>query len=207
MIRNLTFSILLLFFFRSENLFSQSDSIHREFITVHFLYGSKPARGHKKTEEKWFGGIHGGHVYFQIDTTMFSFMLKPGWHIFPHRHDIEGGYVVSSAKEWALDTANDKYTSIRIPLTDSQYVILKNLETRYLSKSPYDYAFFGMRCASAAADVLSQLGILEKHSIFGYIVNNFYPKRLRKKLFRYAKQHHLQVIRKEGRKTRKWERD
>jgi hypothetical protein len=186
---------------------AQTDSVQPKYITVHFLYGSKPARGYKATEHKAFGGIHGGHVSIQIDTTIFSFRPKYGWHIFARHHKIEGGFILENAASWANDTTGDKYTSIQIPLSDSQYVVLQNFEKKVLAESPYDYAFFGMRCASGAADVLSQLGIFKKRSNFGYIRKNFYPKRLRRKLLRYAKAHELAVTRKQGRRSRKWERE
>ena len=34
----------------------------QELIKIHFLYGSKPAKGYKDSESKAFVGIKGGHV-------------------------------------------------------------------------------------------------------------------------------------------------
>lgn len=195
------------FLLGTTSVFCQTDSSRQKIITVHFLYGSKPGHHCKQIERKCFGGIHGGHVSLQIDSMIFSFTPKEGWHIIPRHHKIEGGYVLEKESDWAKDTVGNKYTSIRIPISDSQYVALKNIETKFLTNSPYDYAFFGMRCASAAADVLSQIGILKKRSHFGYILKDFYPKRYRRKLLRYAKCHNCEIIRKAGRKTRKWERE
>lgn len=199
--------LFCIFNFTAGSLFAQADSSQQKYITVHFLYGSKPARGYKAAEHKYFGGIHGGHVYMQIDSTMFSFTPKYGWHVFAKHHKIKGGYILENAVSWAKDTSDDKYTSIRIPLSDSQYKSLTTIEKCYLDTSPYDYAFFGMRCASACADVLSQLGIIKQRSNFGLIRKNFYPQRLRRKLLRYAKRNDLEVIRREGRQSRKWERE
>jgi hypothetical protein len=198
---------LFVFLFGSNFSFAQKDSSSQKTITVHFLYGSKPAHGFKNTEKKMFGGIHGGHVSMEIDSVVFSFTPKYGWHIFSRHHHIEGGYILESLESFRKDSVGDKYTSIRIPLTDSQYAHLAAIEKKFLAESPYDYAFFGMRCASAAADVLSQLGILKQRSNFGDICKNFYPKRLRRKLLRYAKVHKLEVVKHPGRKSRKWEKD
>lgn len=205
--RSRTFGLIFFTALLAANfLRAQADSVQK-YISVHFLYGSKPAHGYKTTEQKAFGGIHGGHVYMQIDSTMFSFVPKYGWHIVARHNKVEGGYVVQDANGWANDTSGDKYTSIRIPLSDSQYKVLTTIEKCYLDTSPYDYAFLGMRCASACADVLSQLGIIKDRSNFGLIRKNFYPKRLRRKLLRYAKKNKLEVIRHGGRPSRKWERD
>ncbi|MEO5645465.1 MAG: hypothetical protein ABIQ40_01405 [Bacteroidia bacterium] len=205
--KSLRCSILLFaFLLIGSPLFCQTDSAYK-IITVHFLYGSKPASGNKATEPKLFGGIHGGHVSIQIDSTIYSFTPKTGWHIISRHHKIEGGFIEEAATTWAKDTSDKKYTSIRIPLTDSQYLSLTNLEQCYLDTCPYDYAFLGMRCASACADVLSHLGIVKQRSNFGLIRKNFYPKRLRRKLLRYAKKNELEVIRKEGKRSRKWESD
>ncbi|MDQ3111628.1 MAG: hypothetical protein M3R17_17200 [Bacteroidota bacterium] len=205
-----TFYFLPLFFafiFTGSFLFAQTDSSQQKYLTIHFLYGSKPAHGCKATEKKCFGGIHGGHVSMQIDSSIFSFTPKYGWHIISRHHKIEGGYITEDAATWANDTSGNKYISIRIPLADSQYSALVNLEKELLAQSPYDYAFLGMRCASACADVLSHLGIVKHRSNFGLIRKHFYPKRLRRKLLRYAKKNNLEVTRTKGRKTRKWERD
>ncbi len=204
------FLSLVLFFtflFAGKLLSAQTDSSQQKYITVHFLYGSKPARGYKATEQKLFGGIHGGHVSIQIDSAIFSFFPKYGWHIIARHRKIEGGYMEENATTWAKDSSDKKYTSIRILVSDSQYKALTSIEKCYLVTSPYDYAFFGMRCASACADVLSQLGIVKPRSHFGLIRKNFYPKRLRRKLLRYAEKNKFEVIRTEGKSSRKWERD
>jgi hypothetical protein len=203
----LVFILSFVFLLAGKECFCQSDAIQQKYITVHFLYGSKPASGFRSTEKKMFGGIHGGHVSLQIDSSIFSFTPKYGWHIFPRHRKIEGGFILETISSFIADSVGNKYTSIQIPVSDSQYAVLKNFETCSLAKSPYDYAFFGMRCAAGAADVLSQIGILKKRSHFGFIVKDFYPKRLRRKLFRYAEKNKLVVVRKQGRKSRKWERD
>jgi hypothetical protein len=38
----------------------------KDSVSLFFIYGSSPAKGFEKTERKWFGGIHGGHVAMEI---------------------------------------------------------------------------------------------------------------------------------------------
>jgi hypothetical protein len=46
-----------------------------------------------------------------------------------------------------------------IPVTAAQKKILDSLAGQYTREPPYDYAFLGMRCASATYDVLQAAGI------------------------------------------------
>jgi hypothetical protein len=178
-------------------------------VTVHFLYGSKPAKGFKKTEARYFGGIHGGHVFLEFDSVIFSFMLLKDdrVHIFPHKKNKLSGYVIENYSQFASDTSGFKVTSITFNLTDSEYVNLKKIKQDYLSSTPYDYAFFGMRCAAAAYDVLSHADIVKKRSEFFNVFVNFYPKLMRKRMLKYARKNKLNVIMKKGRVGRKWEKD
>ena len=64
-----------------------------------------------------------------------------------------------------------------------------------------------MRCALTAQDILGQIGVFKKKSRFFCIATTFYPKKLRKKLFRLSKKNNCTVIKTEGKKTRKWEKD
>jgi hypothetical protein len=177
-------------------------------IKVYFLHGSKPASGHKKTEPYLFGGKHGGHVSIGIDTAIVSFTNYDGFHIFPHREEIKGVFIYESLQGFLRDTANRKYTIFKVPLSDSQYVKLKKIVDSYsYGQAPYDYAFFGMRCASAAYDILSQINLFKRKSTFGNIVSNFYPKLFRKKMLQLAKKNRYPVKTQKGCKSRKWECD
>jgi len=178
-------------------------------ITIHFLYGSQPGPGQKGKEQPAFGGIHGGHVLLQLnDSEIFSFYPSgEGFHLFADNVHKHGEYILEPLNDWAGDTATKKYTSITFPITDSQYVQLMKIKQVYLAQRPYDYAFFGMRCAAAAYDVLSQLRICKPYSGFHNVMANFYPKPLRQRLLKYATQHHLKVTGHSGRSTRIWERD
>lgn len=66
----------------------------------------------------------------------------------------------------------------------------------------------GMRCASAAADVLAQVGVLDKmYAGKGAKMEVFCPEILRTELFSMAKQRNWTVERQEGTLRRVWEKD
>lgn len=201
MIRLIYFFLLLF----SCHYFLASDSL---FLKVHFVYGSKPKSGFKKIESKLFGGIHGGHVFVEVNNKIISFGTNNGqWHIFPHKSKSAGKYRVDKSLAWHGDTAKNKITTIFIPISEAQLKKFNEAEVHYFEKTPYDYAFFGMRCAAGAYDMLSNAEVCKHKSHFNIIRKNFYPKRLRVKLLRRAKKEQWQVLKQEGRATRKWERD
>jgi hypothetical protein len=172
------------------------------------VYGSKPKSAFKKIEAKQFGGIHGGHVYLELENKIISYGTNNGkWHIFPHKSKNAGKYRIDKDLKWHGDTGKLKITTIVIPITEEQVLKFKETEKKYFEQTPYDYAFIGMRCAAGAYDVLSKAEVCKCKSRFGVISKNFYPKRLRVKLLKRAQKENWQVLRQEGRSTRKWERD
>ena len=186
-------------------IYSQDDST--TVIRVNFLYGSKPKRKFKETEVKYFGGLHGGHVSVQAGDTDYGFgpTVMPV-HIFAKRRR------QSVFEARALDGqprygSGNKTVTLIIPLSQQQFRALDSIHKAYCSASPYDYGFFGMRCAAATQDVLSGAGIIERRNRFWTIVSTFYPKKLRKRLIKLAEARSYQVIRSEGKATRKWEKD
>ena len=184
---------------------SASDSL---FLKLHFVYGSKPKRAYKSTEKKIFGGIHGGHVYTEAGNEIFSFGLDNGqWHVIAKKKKIVGKYAIDKDLVWHGDTGKLKITTIKIPITQEQLDKFKATQKIYLQKAPYDYAFIGMRCAAGAYDMLSKTGISKPLSRSRMVTKYFYPKRLRKRMLKRAEKENWQVIRQQGRTTRKWERD
>ncbi|MBN2730088.1 MAG: hypothetical protein JXR53_12760 [Bacteroidales bacterium] len=202
-IRALMFSTFLLLSSLSI-LCQNSDSLT---IKLHFLYGSKPKLSTKDTEKKLFGGIHGGHVTIEIENVVFGFSPKGSYHIFSHNNNPHGGWQSEPLKYWVKDTVDEKYTSFIIPVTREKYDSVKSILTQYMQETPYDYAFFGYRCAAASWDVLSQAGILDEHSKTWEIYRCFIPKPERNKMFRRAEDINATIIRHDGRETRKWEKD
>ncbi len=197
----LTITFLLIF----SLTYSQADTSH--FIKVHFLYGSKPKRKHKDTEFKAFGGLHGGHSTIQVDDVDYGFEPTTNRvHIFA-RKKRKSDFVDKQLNGADRYSKESKTVTFIIPITHKQYQDINRIHKSYCDTTPYDYAFFGMRCASTTQDVLGQIGVVKKKRRFGNIVTTFYPKKLRKRLFRLAKKNNYQVIKNAGRQTRKWERD
>lgn len=199
------FRLVLFSFLFCSTFLHASDSL---YLKLHFVYGSKPLPAYRRTEVKQFGGIHGGHVYLEVNNKIISFGTNQGkWHIFPHKSKSAGKYRIDKDLAWHGDTAAKKMATIVIPVSQKQLDKLTEAEKKYFAETPYDYAFFGMRCAAGAYDMLSKAEVCKRKSRFAIISKNFYPKRLRVKLLRRAKKENWQVVKLEGRKTRKWERD
>jgi hypothetical protein len=182
------------------------------FLKVHFLYGSKPLKKYKDTERKWFGGVLGGHVGIEGDSgKILNFLRKGKVHWFAkkdNKHSVYREHAVSSF--YAIFRYNPdsvKKAIVYIPVTLQQKQRFDSIAIAYLKQTPYDYAFFGMRCGAAAYDILGQLAILPKYSHCKTYKKIFYPKKLRKRLLKKAKENHWKVERQEGSMKRKWERD
>ncbi|MDB5203028.1 MAG: hypothetical protein JWQ27_2437 [Ferruginibacter sp.] len=174
-------------------------------ITVHFLYGSVPAKGQLKTEKKVFGGKKGGHVTIEAGDSIFGFQPKGTCHMIGMKKNANGYFKAEQKTYWTKDTVSKKYTSVVIPVTAEQYAHVKNTFDQYLQKSPYDYAFLGMRCAAASYDVLEDIGVVKKRSRVGKWLSFFYPQLLRRKMIKLAEKNEYALVKHEGRKTRNWE--
>ena len=85
--------------------------------------------------------------------------------------------------------------------------MLNSISSRYIAQSPYDYAFIGMRCASASYEILMQAGLTPNHTRIRYCSKYFYPKRLRKYLLKKARLNHWMVTSHTGNERRKWDKD
>jgi len=184
----------------------------RDSIKVHFLYGSKPKKEYKKVERKWFGGVLGGHVGIENKPdTVFNFL--PAWdlHIFAQNDNIKGKFMsLSTEMFWGIFGSpidEVKTATLIIPVSKAQKIQLDSIFSAYIQKTPYDYAFFGMRCGSSTYEILAQIGILKSWSYRKIYRRIFYPRRLRKRLFKKAKENNWKIIRQEGTNRRKWERD
>ncbi|MEP6675106.1 MAG: hypothetical protein ABJA78_08120 [Ferruginibacter sp.] len=172
------------------------------FIRVNFLYGSKPAKGFKKTESKRFGGIKGGHVNIEMDGRCLDFGPGGNCHVFPNKKNPNGKFCIHDKLKW--DTLNDKSAYILVPVTKFQKDSLEKIFTSYSSQTPFDYAVFGNRCASASYRVLNYIGLVDKERS---VLSNFYPKLVRKKLYKWAKRNNYYVKKFGGRDSRIWESD
>ena len=181
-------------------------------VKVHFLYGSKPEKAYEIVEKKWFGGIYGGHVGISVDDSIISFVPLGKLHYFARRDSLHSRFISSSIKDFKgiFDGATDaavRHVCVEIPITDEQYQTLQLVTYRYLNQTPYDYAFIGMRCASATYDMLSQAGIMKPLKKSRMVTKIFYPKKLRKRIWGLAKEKNYRIAFEEGRDTRIWEKD
>ncbi|HMR91615.1 MAG TPA: hypothetical protein PKC69_04850 [Chitinophagaceae bacterium] len=185
-------------------LFTRSAAA-QDTIRLHFLYGSKPAKGFKDSEKKLFGGLKGGHVNIQVDNQVLDFMPGDPCAIVPNNAKPGGGFRLSKGVYW--DTANTKWSTVYIPVSGEQKEKLLSIFKEYAASTPYDYAVFGMRCAAASYDVLSEAGLFKRLRNPNNVMVHFYPKLLRKKIYRWAENRNYRVVHHEGRTSRKWETD
>ncbi|MBS1634529.1 MAG: hypothetical protein JST26_01315 [Bacteroidetes bacterium] len=160
----------------------------------------------KKSEPKYFGGLHGGHVTIEVDSIDYGFEPANGFHVIAHRKNFKSDFVARKAPVPRYGEGS-KMTTILIPLTAQQYALINEVHACYCANTPYDYAFFGMRCAASAEHILEIIGLSKPKGITSTILTTFYPKKLRKRLLKLASRNHYQVIRQEGRQTRVWEKD
>lgn len=189
------------------NIFSNSclaNDSTTYLIKINFLYGSRPAKGYKDSESKLFGGIKGGHVNIEAGDRVLDFLCGNN-PLFPNKKSPTGGFKINQSVNW--DTATNKWASVLVPVSSQQYNLLQHLFDSLSAKTPYDYAIFGMRCAAASYDVLSDIGLFKKIPNPKNISKHFYPKLLRKKVLKWAEENNYMVISKEGRTSRKWESD
>jgi len=200
--------LLACFCLAGTHVFAQDSS----FIKVQFIYGSKPLKQYQATEKKWFGGISGGHVGIETDSNrVLDFHHYKSFHVFGAYNNKHSRFLCRPADEfWSgfgCPGETVKKATIIIPVTKAQKLRFDSIKNSYLSNTPYDYAFIGMRCAAATYDILSQLGIVDRYSLKTTYMKIFYPKSLRLKLYAKAKENGWAVVKQEGSTKRKWEQD
>jgi hypothetical protein len=201
------FAIALFIF--SGTLNANSDSVE---IRVHFLHGSKPKREFKKTEDRWFGGLLGGHAGLEYEANkILNFLPRARFHVCSKKQIINSRFAIHDTISFygilGGEPASNKKTIITLKISAQQKAKLDSVAKAYLERSPYDYAFFGMRCGAAAYDVLAQADIVHKHSFNKTWRKIFYPRKLRHRLEHYARSKGFKIAKYGGSSKRKWERD
>jgi hypothetical protein len=176
----------------------------QDSIQLLFTYGSKPI---VDGEASWFGGLHGGHVSINYKGAYASFVPDGGVHVFAKKKHKQSAFMIEKDDDFVFDTSNARYLILTIHVTKGQARKIDSILRQRLFEAPYDYAFFGMRCASAAYEVLSNAGIYPKYSLRKMKYKYFYPKLLRKKLLKEAHTKGWHCYYRAGRKSRKWEKD
>lgn len=199
--------ITLVFCFTFYQAFSQDSS----FLKVHFLYGSKPMRQYKSTEQKWFGGMKGGHVGIESDSgRIVNFVPSGKFHWFAQKNNRHSRYTLHTENDFYsilggnADSAKKKI--IIIPVTKQQKQRFDSITTAYLKQTPYDYALIGMRCGAAAYEILAQIKILQHYNYGKTYRKIFYPKKLRKRLLKKAIANKWIILQQRGSAKRKWEK-
>jgi len=201
-------------------------------IRILCLYGSVPAKGYWGVEPlhgphnmvNFVAKLHGGHVGIEYaPDKVLSFQpqtyggLAASGHFFPNfkkQHYNSCFRTVTVGRMWScLGNHYDNIDSLRravfvIPITAAQRRALDSLVNRYCSQTPYDYAFFGMRCASSSYDVLQSAGILPKQDMTWYSV--FTTQQFRYLLYLEYLKHKgegWELLTSKGSRSRKWEKD
>lgn len=200
-------SILLVIFI------SICSPLHAQYmLKVHFLYGSTPVKKYAD-EPKWFGGKLGGHVGVELEgrERILNFVPSGGYHVFQNKKDKHSEFMYHQYERFYSilggEADSNKKTIVYIPITERQKQRFDSLSLAYVKETPYDYAFFGMRCGAAAYDVLAQLGILKQYTYYNTHTRIFYPKKLRKRLLKLAEENNWKIEKFSGSKTRNWETD
>lgn len=114
----------------------------------------KTKQKNQLSEAKWFGGIMGGHVGVEKnDEGILHFIPDGAVHFVGQNKNRKSRYLVSNYVEFYQifggKMNEHKKLIIAIPISQQQCVLFDSIATQYTQNVPYDYAFKGMRCASA----------------------------------------------------------
>ncbi len=151
----------------------------------------------------------GGHVLIEVDNKLIAFDLRVRKiHIFPRTkgENFNAAFYLKDSHTWRAETVDDRITSIEFPINEIQYKELADIIDSVYLEPPYDYAFFGMRCTSAAAEILGKAGIIENLSRFQNIIIAFYPAQLRQTILKISERRKLHVSKKEGNSCRNFDK-
>ena len=181
-----------------------STTLHDTAI-IHFIHGSIPMKDCIHPRPR-LGGLLGGHVEIEVSERVYGFRLQQlPVHIFVNSSDFNSKYEVYAKDKWLKRTQYEKMTSIYLSISTVQKEQLQAILDVYLLKVPYDYAFFGKRCATSTAEVLAQVGIISPLSDFENMVAFLSPRPLRNTLLNLADKKGVLVVKKQGVDCRYWE--
>lgn len=193
----------------NQSIKANSDSIT---IRVHFLHGSKPKFKFRHQEDRWFGGILGGHAGIEYEPNrIINFQPKARFHVFAHRQLINSRFTIHDTLSF-YEILGGKFSSVKktmisIRISARQKVKLDSIANAYTQRSPYDYAFFGMRCGAASYDVLAGTGLVRHYGFTKTWRRFFYPRKVRRYLERHAEENEYSIRKATGSNTRTWEKD
>jgi hypothetical protein len=177
----------------------------KDTVIIHFIHGSVAKEGCIYPRKR-LGGLLGGHVEIELNQQVYGFRLaKLPVHIFVDNTDFNSKYEVNTKENWLKRTEYEKVTSIYLPITAEQKNKLNAILNAYLMQTPYDYAFFGKRCATSTAEILAQSGIICPLSNAEIMAAFISPKPLRNTLINLAENKHFLIKKKAGVDCRIWE--
>ena len=193
--------LLTIIFFCSIKSLTAQDT-----LTFYCVYGSKPKA---KGESSWFGGKLGGHIGLGINAdTVFHF--NPRGPVYAlNRNSPLGVWRKNSAADFLCTFGCDsvKTLIVKIPVDHTKWVKVREKGLEFIKKSPYEYAFFGMRCTAACYHLLSIADVYPELSKRKMTNKFFYPRKLRRKLLEDPRNSGWIISREPGRTTRKWDHD
>jgi hypothetical protein len=185
--------------------YSTNSTSLKDTAIIHFIHGSIPMKDCIYSRKR-LGGLLGGHVEIEVNGRVFGFRLRQlPVHIFVDNGDFNSKYEVNSKEVWLKRTEYEKITSIYLPINAAQKDKLQGILDAYLFKSPYDYAFFGKRCAASTAEILSQADIICPLSDFENMVAFLSPRPLRNTLLNLGENKGFLIVKKRGVDCRIWE--
>lgn len=206
----LLFSIFLVIII-SINIKSKilkSEISKKEYIVdtlrIHFVHGSIKNDDCIYKKER-LGGYLGGHVEIEIDDCVYGFINDSLPINFVPKKNYNSKFEKRTIDNWLEFTKYDKKSTFLIPIDRNQKISLRKILNNYEVACPKDYAFFGHRCTSLTAIILSNSNVFTKFSDFESIVTFFYPRNLRFLLKQYAEINNLEVIENEGISCQNWE--
>ncbi|HEY4336004.1 MAG TPA: hypothetical protein VGM89_08905 [Puia sp.] len=208
-------------------------SPYTDSIRILCLYGSIPAKEFRGREPMYgpnnvfnkMAKMHGGHVAIEIapdKALSFQPLRYTGIARSGHLTNRANANNFNSCfrlytRHRAWTVLGDYYNNLDslrratfvIPITAAQKRRLDSIAKTYVAKTPYDYSFLGMRCASASYEVLAAAGIVTgyKHN-FWY--NIFTTRRFRYVLYKEYlrnKEKGWRLYTSKGSQSREWEKD
>ena len=191
-----------------SSLKANSDSIT---IRIHFLHGSKPKFKYRYQEDRWFGGVLGGHAVEYESNKILNFQPKGRFLLFSHRRLINSRFSIHDTISFygilGGEYPSVKKTIISIRISAQQKLKLDSIVSVYTKRSPYDYAFLGMRCGAATYDMLAEAEQVRRYTFSKTWQRFFYPRKVRRHLEKIAAQKGYHIWKTEGSNKRVWEKD
>lgn len=164
-------------------------------LSIKVLFLHRPSLrvlSQKAPELKWFSGLFSGHVGIEFRPgRVVDFVSYGRFRGLPNNKKPHSRFVIRTRQEFetlfGTGPRVPRLSIITIPVSENQQNSLEKVISTYTRKSPYDYAFGGMRCASATYEILARAGILRSRSLRFIAFRIFTPgilkRYLRKKKF------------------------